>query len=133
MCRNVIKRDTILIAQQLAPAAGGVISNQFERFIGLDWQPDEMIVKLISYNDNAANNVLRFIRCDTIRRTIGCFTAPTEVSPQLTYDAKGFPMNTNWSFRIEDFNGALDNVCTGILCVHLEFLQYEKESPKLKM
>ena len=86
-----------------------------------------MNVKLVVYagERDVINDGIVMLFCPTINENICSFYDVCSYSPNLSFNAKNFPNNTEWRFQVLDINtGAISTIFNGELCVYLEFIQF---------
>jgi hypothetical protein len=125
MCnQKIINRKNIVIKQDLLSA------RTWTQPVTLSFQPDEMRVKLITYCGFTDPTVkvtgCRSIWASQINDHIGSFFDGCIVAPNMKFNAKHISNNSDWTFKILNDDGNLDNSFNGILYVHIEFVEFEK-------
>jgi hypothetical protein len=118
---RIINQKNITINQKL------VVNTEFKKNITLNFQPDQMNVKQITLvGDRAAlKDGVVVLFCPTINETLGSFFDGSSVNPQLSFYAKNFTNQTEWTFRVIHVQtGAISGIQEGDLSFQLEFLQF---------
>ena len=126
---KIINRKIITISRNLDPTAvpAGSGGRDWESDIFLNFQPDQMIVKLITCNgDNAAIiNNSAVVVCTTINEVLGSFyNNNCIVYPNNVFEAYNYPINNRWRFQIRNVDGAINSTFDGHLFVQLEFVKF---------
>ena len=122
MALRIIQRKNIAINQVLVP------DQPFFYDMKLQFQPDEMVVKFVSNRDDPAAPHLGVctIFCPTINETLASITDGCTIAPNLVFDARNFPNNTRWEFRVLDVStGIISSTFDTELSIQLEFLKYQ--------
>lgn len=118
MSQRIIKRKNIVISGLFAA------STNFTYDMKMEFQPDEMIVKMVALSDCSGITVA-ILKCNTINETLAACAVNTAYSSNITYLAKNYPMNTQWSFSlVSPVSGLNINVNVSVY-IHLEFVQYQ--------
>jgi hypothetical protein len=128
---EVVKRKVITILNDVN------LNKSFSSAINLEWPPDEMIVRLISYsgtgNPATKNDGVGLIWCSATNCFIGTFNDPTTVAPLTCFKGNTLPYNTTWNFIIYDVTSylasppAVTTQFTGKLTIQLEFIEYDRK------
>jgi hypothetical protein len=126
---KIINRKSIVLALDLSVAA----NNNFDRHIDLQFQPDIMVVKQITYANDGTETDFRMIFCNGIRngngdnfnRLIGAFTDKSSITPETIWDVKNTTFPADWNFQVQTVTGSVNATFVGSLYVHLEFVQFQ--------
>lgn len=144
---NIANRKNVILTNKFTNGQPAV----FDRNILLDFVPDELIVRYISYLnlDNAYINymetdaniagrtnyfymmadesgVMSYIYSDLVNDTIGCIAnSPTQIIAP-TYWTMGKQISGSYNFKlIQSKTGAVHVARDGALIMHLEFVKYK--------
>jgi hypothetical protein len=89
----------------------------------VDFIPDEMNVKSISYATNAVQNVSYRIWTSIINDNIAIIGENQSLAPQLTYKCNG-PISSTYSFQLRDVTDTVSTNANGKIFLMLEFIKY---------
>ncbi len=124
--QKVINRKNVALCERL-DATG-----MFELILDtMNFQPDAVCVKQIQYRNNPAapESLASFIFTSLVNGPIGSFFDGSNSDPNITYPLQSFTQGTTHRFRVISSTGATDVTRSGALCIHLEFIEYEKPHP----
>lgn len=103
------------------------LNGTFSFFINtVDFIPDEMHVKCITYSSNNINvedGLATQIYTDLVSDVIGSFYIYCLGKPDTIFTLKK-PVKGLYNFTLLTLNGAIDNIREGQLVIHLEFVKY---------
>ena len=125
MCRNTTHFKNITVVHDFN--AGDPI---FDFPIDLNFTPDTVVVKLISYAGDSdptlKDDLVYMIRCRELgNEIIASVIDGTSVAPNIAFDCRNAPINTPWRFSAYGFNGDIETSMTGVLALHLEFTKHD--------
>ena len=119
---RIIKRKNINIAINLNTAG----NNNSQQFMALQFQPDVMVVKQITYGGTNLITGMALIYCEGVNDYIGQVSEASTISPNIVYDVSNRTFNSNWNFQIQNLDKTLNTTFLGSLYITLEFLQFEQ-------
>jgi len=114
---KVINRKNINIFQSINGIA------EFSQLIDLDFVPDEMIIRTISYLNDGIEGPLSAVFCSLVNDFIGSFVDSKPYANNIVYTI-GKPVRGQYNFQIRNADGTLNNVRAGDIHICLEFVQY---------
>ena len=105
--------------------AADATKNKFSKYISLPFQPDQMNVKIVTYNQTAAITEVFILNCITINEILASFVDNSSQPQNSSFSSKNYPNHTEWQFEIIRLpTGVLSDQTNNSLSFQLEFIQY---------
>ena len=125
---RVINRQNVVIVRNL----NGAVWKESNIGTQVKFQPDELVIKQITFKYDGTAPGAYLLKSDQLG-VLGSFYDGCSINTDIRILAKNFSLSSSIDFGVyapNPNNELLLSALTGVIAIHLEFVQYDKPASK---